>query len=230
MKTILSAIFTVALVSVLVGAGTFAYYTDTEISSDNTFTADEMDLVTKDTIGDPWTNGVTATWTIDNMVPGDHTYGYVQLEKVDDSFDADHMEIKCDYFVTEEEPRISSDTDPNTDTNPDSMAKQLVILIATYDNGGNVDLLTGIKTYGTDELPVNNDWKIADQDVDGKITLYDFKNSNLDNLQAPNGHMTTFKMDVKFDENAGNDFQGDTLDMTVTFTLNQDVSQSQTPP
>ena len=226
MKSVLSAIFTIALVSVLVGAGTFAYYTDTEVSSGNTLTADEMGLIILDD-DESWRDGVTATWTMDNMKPGDSVLnGYVKLDLADGSLNADHMEIKCDYSVTEEDSQTESDTDPNTDEHPDLMATNMTITSATYDNGGVIDLLTG---DSNGFYAHNDDWVINDIDEDGIITLYDLKYGYLDNLPAPDGDHRTFRMDVKFNENAGNEFQGDTLDLTVIFILNQDESQSHTP-
>ena len=44
MKTALTGILTIALVSVLVGAGTFAFYADTETSTGNTFAAGTFDI------------------------------------------------------------------------------------------------------------------------------------------------------------------------------------------
>jgi len=52
------------------------------------------------------------------------------------------------------------------------------------------------------------------------------KNDELDNLPPPsNVGMYDYEMSVKFAETAGNDFQGDTFDLTMIFTLNQDASQ-----
>jgi len=64
-------------------------------------------------------------------------------------------------------------------------------------------------------------------DNDGKITLYDLKQDPLDDLPASDDIEEEFqvRMRLKFDENAGNDFQGDTFNLTMIFTLNQDSSQ-----
>jgi hypothetical protein len=61
-------------------------------------------------------------------------------------------------------------------------------------------------------------------DRDGKITLYDLKMDPLINLPSPDtqtNKITQFEMRIKFDENAGNDFQGDTFNLTIIFTLKQ---------
>ena len=62
MKKILISLMAIALVIGLVGAGTMAYFSDTETSSGNTFTAGTLNI----TLG-------TSSWSgnLDNMKPGD---------------------------------------------------------------------------------------------------------------------------------------------------------------
>ncbi|MDI6631298.1 MAG: TasA family protein [Thermoanaerobacteraceae bacterium] len=198
------------LVAGMAGAGTFAYFSDTETSTGNTFTAGTMDLKVVDWNELTWKDGVTATWTATNMKPGDELpflAEFVGLGRVG-TITPNHLEITCDYSVIEEDPQTEADTDPNTNLNPDKMAKQLVITRFLY-NG--VDYLSSIQ----------------DKDGDLKKTFYDLKQAPVDNLPIPpiaDGQQN-FRLSVKFDENAGNDFQGDTLNLTMIFTLNQDASQ-----
>jgi len=67
MKKILTSLLTLTLVAGLVGAGTMAYFSDTETSSDNTFVAGSIDLE----VGNTSTyNGVAnagTTWSIDDI-------------------------------------------------------------------------------------------------------------------------------------------------------------------
>lgn len=231
MKSVLTAILTIALVSVLVGAGTFAYYTDTETSSGNTLVAGTMDLKIKDG-GLDWTDGIsTAEWTLSNMKPGDPpVYGSIDFINTG-SISANHLEITCNYTVIEEVPQTVSDTDPNTDGNPDSMAKHMIITSMIYADGTwEYNLLTGNKTDNGNIIETNDDWKVNDVGGDEKITLYDLKHDlsgiGIDNLEPPTSIVTpTLDMRIKFDEDAGNDFQGDTFNLTMIFTLNQDSSQ-----
>ena len=226
-KGVLISVMCIALVVMLAGAGTLAYFSDTETSTGNTFAAGTLDLKIRDD-NESWGDGVTATWTLDNMLPGDSKYGYVKVDKVG-SIDADHLEITCDYIVTEENPQTESDTDPNTHLHPDWMAKNMTVTFAQYDNSGEFNLLTGEKIEGGKVVEQHDYWKIEDVDTDGRQTLYDLKYGNggngIDNLPAPNGEQYTFRMRVKFNETAGNDFQGDTFNLTMIFTLNQDSSQ-----
>jgi len=222
----LISVMCIALVAMTAGAGTLAYFSDTETSTGNTFTAGTMDLKVRDGDELDWGDGVTATWTLSDMKPGDSVSGWVVLDAVG-SIAANHTEITCDYSVMEESPQTESDTDPNTDQHPDEMAKNLIIDQARYfADGYNINLLTGTNTLTGEQ---HDYWKIEDVDNDGKQTLYDLKYGNggngVDNLPPPDTFQYTFSMNIKFNETAGNDFQGDTFNLTVIFTLNQHPDQ-----
>ncbi len=60
MKTILMSLMAIAIVVGLVGAGTFAYFSDTETSTGNTFTAGTIELQTPETDGVVKTEGSVA--------------------------------------------------------------------------------------------------------------------------------------------------------------------------
>lgn len=65
MKKILLSILTIALVSTVAFGATKAWFSDTEASTGNTFTAGTLDLKTNDV------DGVSSTYTLTNMKPGD---------------------------------------------------------------------------------------------------------------------------------------------------------------
>ena len=222
-KGVLISVMCIALVAMLAGAGTLAYFSDTEKSTGNTFADGTFDLKIRDSNED-WSDGVTATWTLSNMKPGDTKYAWVELKNAG-NIKADHLEITCSYSVTEEVLQTESDTDPNTDAHPDEMAKNMIIKSFTYENTVcDIDCLTG---YDEVSGETRAEWRIDDMDDDGKITLYDLKQDPLDDLPASDDIEEEFqvRMRLKFDENAGNDFQGDTFNLTMIFTLNQDSSQ-----
>ncbi len=98
----------------------------------------------------------------------------------------------------------------------------MIITEMRYYGRGNLDLLT-TDNYDSDYKPnpENPGPMVKDLDADGKITLYDLKAGV--GVKPPEPEKNTrLNMTVKFDENAGNDFQGDTLNMTMIFTLNND--------
>ena len=199
MKKILIGLISILLIFALVGTGVWAYFQDTETSTGNTFQAGILDLKIRDQHG-PWQDGVSGNWVMSNMAPGDETSGEIALHIDSASIPADHLEITCDYTVSD--PSLA-----------DQMAKVMVITLMRYYKGAQqVDLLT----------------EVEDIDGDRKISLYDLKYSQggngIDNLPPPYG-VWHFEMKIKFDEDAGNQFQGKTLDLTVIFTLNQDASQ-----
>lgn len=237
MKKILISLGIIGVVTVAVIGGTVAYFSDVETSAGNILTAGTLDLKIKD--GDEsWGDGATATWMAEDIKPGDEyafTAPLIMLSKTYESIDADHLEISCGYSVEEEDPCLESDTDCETNLHPGEMAKEMLITRCVYRDDTCIDCLTGKEYDGYDtgnqvctgiELGQSDDWKIEDQNGDGKISFYDLKHDELDNLPpVPNTPFYYFEMGVKFDEDAGNDFQGDSFDLTMIFTLNQDASQ-----
>lgn len=77
MKRIFMSILTIALVSVVAIGATKAYFSDTETSTGNTFTAGTLDLTAD---GNNGTN--TVKFTVTNMVPGNQPKGTYALKNV----------------------------------------------------------------------------------------------------------------------------------------------------
>lgn len=215
MKQKLASILCIGFILLTASTGTYAYFVDADKIAGNTFTAGIFDLLLKDN-DEPWKDHVTKTWSASNMVPGQSlNFDVEQVDlRIDSTIPVNHVEIAIDYSVIEETPQTKSDTDPNTNLHPDNMARQLIITKCLYYGSASINCLTDS----------NADRRINDYDGDGRITFYDFKNDPLDNL-PPISIMGGFQMSIKLDENAGNDFQGDTFDLTMYFTANQDASQ-----
>ena len=228
MKKLLLSILAIFLVIGLVGAGTFAWFQDTETSAGNTFTAGTLDLKIKDG-GQNWCDGITvAEWSMSNMIPGVTTaYGSIDLKEVG-SLTADHLKITCSYTVTDT-PDVESDT--NWFTTGDDFAKYVEITSLTYKNNIWQIRYDGTSWFvvGTPPYPSGyqaGDWEVANSDGVPGISLADLAADPLDNLPPPDGLLEThFDMELKFRADAGNDLQGDTLNVTMIFTLNQDSSQ-----
>lgn len=189
------------------GAGTLAYFSDTETSSENTFTAGTMDLQIRDSLGWGDSGTADAEWTLTDMKPGDSISGSIDLRN-SGGIEADHLGIIVDYTITDPEGP-ESDTQENTPA--DHMADYMILLDMVYVHDGDV----------TDCLSL-----LTDNDGDG-IDLLELKQQGLDDLSpAPDGAGDErLTMWLKFREDAGNDFQGDTFDLTMIFKLNQDSSQ-----
>jgi len=130
------------------------------------------------------------------------------------SITPDHLEIQASVSLDENVNQVESDTSKNSDAA--DMAKKFLITAMLY-NGQ--DLLTDY---------------LQDADGDKVKTLHDMTygpdgtpSNGLDDLPIPGTNIgTSFMMSLKWIEGADdNDFQGDTLNLTVIFTLNQESSQ-----
>lgn len=228
MRKLLIPALATALVMGVVVAGTWAFFSDTEASSGNTFSAGTLDLkMRRPPPPGMWSDGITtAVWSMSDMVPGvTTTSGSIDLKNVG-SIPADHLEISCSYTV-DDDPDVESDTDKETWLYPDRFARYMEITsMRYYKDGWYIDGLTGERRHnvhhGLLEGPYDK-WQVEDQDEDDIISLYDLKNDGLDDL--PFEGVMTLAMSLKFHESAGNDLQGDTLHLTMIFTLNQEASQ-----
>ena len=213
MKKLLLSMLATFLVIGLVGAGTFAWFQDTETSTGNTFTAGTMDLRLHD--GTTWVDGlIVARWTGTNLAPGDSIgSNTIQLREFG-TIPADHLEITAEYT--------------STLANDDDMARYLEITNLRYeDTDWYINLLTGERWNIIGNVLLEGpraDWEVEDQDNRGWVSLYDLKVDPADNLPPPVGTYM-FTMALRFNENAGNDLQGQTFNLSVVFTLNQDSSQ-----
>lgn len=93
-KTILMSVLMIGVVAIAAGAGTMAYFSDTETSSGNTFTAGTLDLKLSND-GATWDDGATATWeTPDNWAPGET---YTNTIYVNNSGSTDGMLLLIDF-------------------------------------------------------------------------------------------------------------------------------------
>lgn len=216
MNQILAVTMTIGFVLTLAGAGTYAFFSDTETSVGNTFTAENHELKIKDADED-WRDGVTGTWMMSNMVPGDSVSSCVGLKR---SGGGSNLNIFCNYAIDE---GVWVEPETNHDNSADEMAEQMMITQMLYYGMGNLDLLT-TDNYDTDydPNPLDPGPMLEDIDGDGRITLYDLT-AGVD-VKPPNpAHDTRLDMTVQFDENAGNDFQGDTLTVNMIFILNDKI-------
>jgi spore coat-associated protein N len=211
MKKLIWSILTVMLVIGLAGGGAAAYFLDTETSTGNSFTAGTLDLKLTD-INVMIQDGVSATWTMTNMAPGaSETFPQFVMLSNSGSLAGNHVEIA---FSNDIDEGIHVESETSSANTPAQMAQWLEITGMTYKS---VNFFT---TVGHILVNTNGTAFIDLDDLANPANA-----SALDNLAVPNGGMTALFMDVKFNAGAGNDFQGDTLNTTVTFTLNQDTSQ-----
>jgi spore coat-associated protein N len=226
-KFIISALAIIMALG-LVGAGTLAYFVDTETSAGNSFTAGTLDLVISDD-DEGYGDGVTGTWTMTNMAPGvTQALNSVSLQN-SGNIGTNHVELGFNHTIDEQTapPGVNP---VESDTNPVSVAADLAewleITQMTYTGGGAwYDWVADFTPFDINEDPNGNGFFDLD-DVSGPT--YSAEGGLLDNLNPPpanNGGTRTFNLKLKFNAGATNDIQGDELTTTVSFTLNQDASQ-----
>lgn len=209
----LISVLCIGLVAMTAGAGTLAYFSDTETSTGNTFTAGTLDLKVSDA-NEGFGDGVSATWTMNNMEPGVTTVGPFSVNLQNSgSIAANHVEISFSHSIDEATNPVESDTNPAS--TPGEMARWIQITLMSYDG---TDFVTAPYT----DANANGFFDLEDV----TMSPYTDVGGLLDNLPATIGAgIRSFTMGLAFHANAPNDIQGDILTTTVTFTLNQDSSQ-----
>ncbi|OLZ41838.1 hypothetical protein A6E15_12970 [Natrinema saccharevitans] len=201
------------------GAGTWAYFSDTEESTGNTIEAGTLDLKVSDD-GDGFGDGVSGSWTISNAKPGDSVMTNVSLQNAG-SLEADHVEIGFSVDETESDGSTGTNAADTMPSSADGMTEQFKVTVFTY-NGTNVL---------EDLLDANGNGLV---DVDDLVTGNDAPLDDLNPPPSANGGTETMTMqfrwahDDEFDNSVSgtnNDYQGDEFDLTVTYALHQDTSQ-----
>jgi predicted ribosomally synthesized peptide with SipW-like signal peptide len=176
-RKVLGSAAVVGVASAGAGAGTFAYFSDTESTEDNTVSAGTLDLTLNSG------NGFNYSFT--NIAPGQSTTVSVELNNAGN--------VNASNVVVE----------TSVDTGGDSanLANELQIDSLTW-NGNSVSTTAS--------------------------TIGDLTSTNLDLDASPinGGSTATLEAEVTFNPNAGNNFQGVSVDIDHDFTLLQDSSQS----
>ena len=194
MLKVLTSLLIIGAVSVAMVGGTFAYFSDVEGSSSNILQAGTLDLKTNDA------DGVTATLSATNMKPGDSQGPATVTLKNAGSIDGSSLNIDIGYV--ESDGTEPTDTGLANDISADDFADELTVNTLTY---GGTNLLTGI----------------TDADGDG-IDMKEVAAADLTGQAGINASGTAdFVVKVTLKSSAGNDLQGDGINVTFTFTLNQ---------
>ena len=180
----------------LAGGATFAFFSDTATSSNNTFSTGTLDLVLSDS-NESGAQSVTASFG-GELAPGTCTGVQTLNLRNDGSVAADHAEVTVSNVVT----------DANDPADP-GMHSLLRINSLTYDGG---DVLTQIPNVNGNTFKDLADWEATPGALD---------NLSLTNLLSSH----PLAIDVCLDETADNTVQGDSVVSTFTATLNQDASQ-----
>ena len=165
----------------------------------------------------PLGDSVEATWVLSNAMPGDTVTETLSLQNFGDP--AHRLEMNC----------TNDNSEPTDDNEPENEAedKLLGCDVPTDAGHGIYDIDSEmIITYMTyDGILIiwgeKNDFDPAyvnDIDGDGQISLDDLEHQII-TLPPPNDGIWALTMTIKFDEDAGNEYQSDEVKTTFIFTI-----------
>jgi spore coat-associated protein N len=199
MNKILTSLLMIGVVAAMVGAGTWAYFSDVETSTGNTFTAGTLNLKVD---SDP-DNGqpVNAMITVGNLKPGDHGSKVIPLSNTGSLNGVLKLQFK-DVVNTE---GLNPEAETNT-VEPGDLGYRLIVGI-WYDMNGDGDYSDAGEHITVPPPSTIN--SVSDMILP------------LDGLNA--GQTKNLKVDwcVLNDGASDNDFQGDIVTFNMEFTLTQ---------
>jgi len=218
-RKVLASLLVIAVVAGLVGASTFAFFSDTEDSS-NTFTAGTLDLqLRNDEVGD-WSDGVTNTWSSPNWAPGDpEVVAELRMKNIGTTGAA---------MV-----RVGGENLAQPDS-PNDIADHIYITTIRFTEGGS-DLwgnLIGYYTtvFGDNSAPltlaefVTSPYSMAfyiGACTPGPAPKY--CNPPEDYLPADGGRVEKIWLGFTFEQDAGNEYQGDSVSFDIRVLATDDT-------
>jgi len=205
-RKVLASLLVIAVVVGLVSAGTWAYFSDTETSSGNTFQAGTIDLVLDET--------QAVSMQMPNMKPGDSASGTITVTNVGT--------LPGSLYITSKYVENDMGGAPDPNMNRHQVAKML--LITSLVECGD-DVLSLIPDVDADDRKTLYDFVnkadgvvLSDYPSPGELGTWYLNDDNMD----PNGNEPHwYALTLQFDPAAGNDYQGDGITWTLWFLLTQ---------
>jgi len=195
-RRVLGGLVTIGAAGAAAGAGTFALFSDTGTSNDNTVQAGTLDL--------SFSSGGSFSLST-TLAPQESTSGSVTL--VRSGTIAGSVDVDVSY--TE-----NSTTSPSSDPTASDIASDLTVSSLTY---GGTDITNQLPASPTLDDLANNDPSAND----GSISESE---NDLVNLGDPGTGGTAFAIEFTLAD-VGNNYQGQGVDVTFDFDLNQEDSQ-----
>ena len=216
MNKILIRLGIIGIVAAVAIGGTIAYFSDTETSVGNTIIAGTIDIAVDDQ------NAWTETFTIDDLKPGETENKDFRVNNVGSNpvnLSKKLFNIEGDQGTASEPECVKeagnwNDTDKTCD-NPANVYYNIQdhiyydLSVKVHENGGNLIWWQEIET-GNRIL----------------TNVYPNDNTYIDLGMIPVGGYMIVHQSYHFDENAGNEYQGDTLTFDMEFKGEQLVSQA----
>ena len=201
MKKILVSFMTIALVSALIGGGIYAYFSDVETSTGNTFTAGTLDLNLDGG------NINVVKFTVDDVKPGDSsggTWTVANVGNMDGYLDLESIGVSEDIGTTTD-PELADEVPPGTDTAQLGNYLMVHMFIDANNNGswdsGETDI------FGTNASPVA---------INTIASSY-----GLDLSLLANGGTNYITLLWSVGTTVDNRIQGDSVTLDITFELQQ---------
>ena len=220
-RRVLGGAATIGAASAAAGAGTFAYFSDTESSTGNTVDAGTLNITTP----------VDGQITLSNGVPGSTFTGTISTT-YDSNSDVNPAEFDLSASLADSSTeQAESNAGTNTELTGTEFARNLQITSATVDitnTGGTTttdDLLSGDTPGAPFNNPVNasDDGTTDDNPGADFVDLVELANAmSVDNYAslAP-GYTVDVNISGKIDEQTANDAQADGVTLTVGFAAQQ---------
>jgi len=206
-KKILASIFVIGILALAMGYGTYSYFSDTETSTDNTFTAGTLHTALSND-GVNWFVDVTHTWVSpSNWAPGEYVESKLYIRN-DGTINVMHVAYEA-YNL-----------------GGTGLADAVLLTKIVYTEGGVAyDVTDWFKV--TAGMDVNSDGKITLREfVDGWPYAMKFWTGawggSTEYLTASGGNSQYLLLGFTFDSAAGNEYQG----KTASFDLEVRAYQS----
>lgn len=195
--TLTLSVTTILIVSIFAGAGTFAYFSDTEMSTENALIAGTLDVTMS-----------TGTWTFPfyDMKPGDST-GQLQIDLMTvGSITPNHIEIDIDTHSF-----VDSDVESGGTNTADEFKKQIRVDQLEYINSGTVNLLNSVDD-GADGNPLF----ISLYDVEA-YGVFDGNDISGMTLEGYGVFRVTLSLPIDLPDADDNKYQGDSIQIDFEF-------------
>lgn len=233
MRRVLLSVMAIGIVGILAGAGTLAYFSDTETSGGNTFTADIFDADLKlDDDNEGPSDGVTASLYIIGWNPSETYRGWISLHNAGTELAPStimHWEVADSGGET---PEAELEANPGNDVN--DLSSQIIIEHMRYGWQGPpptdyppADIVPQIKDnlgiLASENLTVAN-LHCENIDLEEMMRIYFYEEEGHPPASHPGmegGQTDYLVIDFLFDPSAGNEYQGDVCTADITFTIYQ---------
>jgi spore coat-associated protein N len=207
MKKIIILSITAIVVIAIASVGTFAYFSDTETSSNNTFTAGTLNLQVGS--ADP----TTATFAITDVKPGDGVPTPATAADWDlkntGSING-YLDVSFTNIVDDENGLIEPESSDGDTTTPDGeLAEDIVVLIYVDEDGDNA--------Y-TNET---NDYLIFNDHVKGGTTA--LSAATVDDFPMAAGYAKSIRVEYSVATSIGNEIQSDKTGFDMVLSLEQNA-------